>query len=86
MEQAALQLEDKERRVKLYKNDPFIKAVHDKIFQINCYAKPHIKVCIDNPEKSIFGIDEQSQKRIDWWMATLKEYVNNNYSDIIQVD
>lgn len=79
-----LQSEDIERRVKDYKNDPFIKTCQKYINRILDYSKPHIMVCLDDNSKSVFDIDEDSKKAIEVWKERIKEYVKTNYSDIIK--
>ena len=80
----ALQLYDRERRIREYKSDSTIEGFRKIMFKIYCYAQPRIVICISNPEKSVFDIDPVSKERIEWWKEQLEKYIKLNYSDIIQ--
>ncbi len=82
--QLAISPYEKETRVRQYKTDPTIEAFRNIIFKIVSLAKPRILVHED-PKKSKFEVDEQSQMQINYWKQKMEEYILSNYSDIITI-
>ena len=82
----ALQIIDKERRVREYKSDPMIAGFRNILFRIHCYAQPRILINLNSFEDSVFDIDSKSKQVIKVWEDRMKEYIRQTYSDIINVD
>lgn len=76
----------KEKRVREYKQDRVLEEMRNRMFEVHCYAQPRILININSPKDSIFDIDPGSKNRIKWWVEKMREYIRNNYSDIINAD
>lgn len=81
--QAQMSIHEKEQRIRQYKSDENIKMFQEIISKVLILAKPKIIVCIGDPDKSIFDIDEDSKVVVEYWKQKMEEYILINYPDII---
>lgn len=78
-----MSIHEKEQRVRAYKSDAMIEWYRKRIEHILTIAKPNIKVCLEDPAKSIFDIEEDYKLAIKYWQAKMEEYILYTYPDII---
>jgi malate/lactate dehydrogenase len=75
-----------EKRIWLYKHDGFIKGCEKVIGDIIMLSKPTIIITDGDWEHAEHKIDERSQIALDKWQKVLKDYIYENYFDIIKIN
>lgn len=81
--ESQMSIPEKEKRIREYKSDVIIEYFRKMIFNAAVFAKPRIMVCLDDPSKSIYDIDEDSKRVIEYWTLKMEEYILYTYPDII---
>lgn len=84
--QLAISEYERDARIRHYRTDPIIEMFRDRIFKIISLAQPRIVINIEEPKKSVFEIDQQSQDQLKYWKQQMEEYILSAYSDIIKLE